>query len=272
MRRLIAGLALVAVLLAGAGGAWALSGQLNINTAGAGDIQRLPGIGKSRAQAIVRYRRRLGGFSSLDDLRRTPHLSAAAFQAIAPYLALSGATTLAGDKPASPVARRGTAAPAPVPAIGVQPGEVRLLTDRAYFPALHSLIEHAYGDIEVVMFLFKTTASPRNQANLLAEDLIAARARGVTVSVLLEKSDYDQELNRENTRVGARLAQAGIHVRFDSPNTTTHAKAVVIDHRYCLVGSHNFTGAALEYNHEASLLVDSPSLAGQLLDYMANIQ
>ncbi|PIY21300.1 MAG: phospholipase, partial [Deltaproteobacteria bacterium CG_4_10_14_3_um_filter_60_8] len=40
----------------------------------------------------------------------------------------------------------------------------------------------------------------------------------------------------------------------------------------CFIGSHNLTHAALAYNHELSLRLDSPELAGQLLDYMKEIR
>ena len=55
---------------------------------------------------------------------------------------------------------------------------------------------------------------------------------------------------------------------FESPKTTTHNKMVVIDRRYAIVGSHNFTQSALKYNHELSLLVDDRELAGKLITYM----
>ena len=67
------------------------------------------------------------------------------------------------------------------------------------------------------------------------------------------------------------MRKHGIKVNFDSPKTTTHTKLVVIDRRYSMVGSHNFTHAALKYNNELSLLIDDRDLAQQLTDYMAGI-
>jgi competence ComEA-like helix-hairpin-helix protein len=238
------------------------SGQININTAGVKEFESLPMIGEARA--IIRYRQTNGDFGSVDDLRRIPEIGDKTFQAIKPYLALSGSST-----PVSKPARTSVEA---VPTIVPQPGEIRLLTDQDYFPALQDLIAHATSSIDVVMFLFKATDSGQNRAAALSRDLIAARKRGVMVTVLLEKSDYDPKLNRENERVGTRLKKQGVAVRFDSKEVTTHAKIVVIDHRYSLVGSHNFTASALSYNHEASLLVDNPALADELLEYMKRIR
>lgn len=42
--------------------------KININTASVKDLQRLPGIGESRAQAIVDYRTENGPFQSVEEL------------------------------------------------------------------------------------------------------------------------------------------------------------------------------------------------------------
>jgi len=234
--------------------AQAVEGQININTAGAKELEQLPSIGPSRARAIVRYRQGKGLFASIEAIRQVPDIGEGTFEAIKPYLTVAGASTLRAEA-----------------AIVTQPGEVRLLTDRDYYPALETMIGQAASRIDLAMFLFKTTDSVGNRAAGLLRALIAARGRGVSVSVLLEKSNYDQKLNQENQRVAARLQKAGIRVRFDSEQTTTHTKVVVIDRRYSLVGSHNFTASAMSHNHEASLLVDNQALANQLLEYISNI-
>jgi phosphatidylserine/phosphatidylglycerophosphate/cardiolipin synthase-like enzyme len=46
---------------------------------------------------------------------------------------------------------------------------------------------------------------------------------------------------------------------------------VVIDQRYLLRGSHNFTHSALRHNNEASVLIESPQLARQALAYLQRI-
>lgn len=243
--------------------AMAVEGQINVNTAGGKEFEDLPFIGKARAQAIVRYRQKRGGFTSVDDIRQVPEIGEDTFQAIKPYLTIA-------DDTSAPSAT-GLMAKA-LPPIVTQPGEIRLLTDKDYYPVLQTMIGQADNRIDLAMFLFKTTNDASNRASRLVQDLIAARQRGVIINVLLEKSGYDPKLNRENQKVAARLKKEGIRVRFDTEKITTHTKIVVIDRRYCLVGSHNFTASALTYNHEASLLVDNQALANQLLGYLGGIQ
>jgi competence ComEA-like helix-hairpin-helix protein len=252
------------MLAPGATGVLAGDGEVNINTAGVKELETLPFIGEARARAIIRSREAKGRFQSVDEVREIPDIGDATFQAIRPYLTLSGVS--------APIAKPDTPLLKVIPAIVTRPGDIRLLTDQEYYPVLQSVIAHATASIDVVMFVFKTTAAAKNRAAALAQDLIQARKRGVAVTVLLERSGYDHELNRENQRLGARLEKGGISVRFDSSKITTHAKVVVVDRRYSLVGSHNFTSSALSANHEVSLLVDNQSLAAELLSYMDGVR
>ena len=46
--------------------------KLNLNTAPARELERLPGIGKTLAQAIVEYREKHGPFRSVEELLQVP--------------------------------------------------------------------------------------------------------------------------------------------------------------------------------------------------------
>jgi len=64
--------------------------KINPNTASVASLQRLPGIGPARAQAIVDYRRAHGpeAFRRLGDLQRVEGIGPVTPQRIAPYLDL----------------------------------------------------------------------------------------------------------------------------------------------------------------------------------------
>ncbi len=246
---------------------FALEGRLNINTATAKQLQDLPFIGHNKARAIVKYRSQHGSFRSTEDLRKTKAIGDSTYEAIKPYITISGAGNL-------------TASPAPAPdnsqmrimaRINTYPGQVVMLADDAYFDTLRSFIARATKRIDISMFLFKITKSPKNKAAILLADLIKARNRGVKIKVLLEKSGYDPGINIENERVAKRLRKNRIKVRFESPRITTHTKAVVIDGRFSFIGSHNFTHSALGRNHEVSILIDNRQLANQLINYIKSI-
>ena len=62
--------------------------KININTARAGQLQMLPGIGASLAQRIMDYRRENGPFKALEDLEDVDGLTAKRFGRIEEFIEL----------------------------------------------------------------------------------------------------------------------------------------------------------------------------------------
>ncbi len=252
----------------------ALEGRINLNTATVSELQKLPFIGIERARAIVDYRRKHGPFEDPGDLLKSRLVGTATLDAIRPYLKFSGPSDIGG---VSGIRERKEFGGAELTGLRVfhcistRPGDIRVLPDSDYYYVLRQFLSQARHRIDMAMFLFKTTSSPKNRPSVILRELIQARKRGVRVSVLLEKSGYDPSINRENRRVARLLKRNRVNVRFDSPDTTTHVKIVVIDGRFVFVGSHNLTQAALAYNHEFSLLIDSVSLAREVTAYLNRI-
>jgi competence ComEA-like helix-hairpin-helix protein len=60
---------------------------LNLNTASLAELDALPGVGPSRAAAILQYREQQGPFASVDDLARVPGIGPAAVARLGAYLA-----------------------------------------------------------------------------------------------------------------------------------------------------------------------------------------
>jgi len=71
-----------------------LQGTININTADAGQLTLLPGIGSKTADSIVAYRGSAGPFASIDDLAKVKGIGAKTLEKLRPYLSLQGETTL----------------------------------------------------------------------------------------------------------------------------------------------------------------------------------
>lgn len=72
------------------------SGVVNINEASAEQLERLPGIGPSRAQAIVTFRK-THPFKRPEDLQRIKGLGKKTWNRLRPLIALSGPTTIAAS-------------------------------------------------------------------------------------------------------------------------------------------------------------------------------
>jgi competence ComEA-like helix-hairpin-helix protein len=68
--------------------AFPLSPPLNINTASASELDALPGIGPSKAAAILRYREEHGPFTRTEDLARVPGFGPALISRLGPRISV----------------------------------------------------------------------------------------------------------------------------------------------------------------------------------------
>jgi competence protein ComEA len=86
------------------------TGVVNVNTATAQQLQLLPGVGPSRAQAIIAQRER-HPFRRPEDLLTIRGIGRATLNRMLPYLAVEGETTL--TRPVPPAPRRPRTTPQP---------------------------------------------------------------------------------------------------------------------------------------------------------------
>jgi competence ComEA-like helix-hairpin-helix protein len=70
------------------------AGVVNLNDANAEQLERLPGIGPSRARAILDLRARLKRFTRVEELLRVKGIGRATFRKLRPLITLAGPTTL----------------------------------------------------------------------------------------------------------------------------------------------------------------------------------
>jgi len=151
-------------------------------------------------------------------------------------------------------------------------GKVTLLQDHKYYDALISGIRKAKKEITGCFFLFKASEHKNDLPLSIVSELIAAKKRGVNVSMELEQAASGKgTVYEQNRKAATMMTEAGIKVRFDAPKTTTHVKAMVIDDRYVFLGSHNLTQSALKYNNELSVMIDSPEFAAEVTSYLDNL-
>lgn len=149
-----------------------------------------------------------------------------------------------------------------------------LILNDEYFQVAHSQIQKAEESIYLISYLFLLYDYESAYSNRLLEDLIAASQRGVDVHVVLEypKPEYMEEEGPKNQEVFDKLQAAGIDVRFDSAEITTHSKVLIVDRETIIAGSHNYTFGGLKYNNETSLLVEDRAKARELIKYFEQIE
>ncbi|WP_336040352.1 ComEA family DNA-binding protein [Acinetobacter calcoaceticus] len=64
------------------------SGQVYLNQANIDELQKLKGIGEKKAQAIVEYRQKNGGFKNIDEFKNVKGIGPAIFEKNKPRLSL----------------------------------------------------------------------------------------------------------------------------------------------------------------------------------------
>jgi len=157
-------------------------------------------------------------------------------------------------------------------------GRISPANNRDYEDMVLPRLKEAKKSIHAIMFQASYYSDPRyidtSPTNLLIRELIAAKKRGATVELILNQSDsdYDSHAAGENLKTGAFLANNGIVVYLDRPEKTTHAKLLIIDGRFVVIGSANWSYSAMAKNNEVSVLIDSPKLAEFYIKYFNDVK
>lgn len=115
-------------------------------------------------------------------------------------------------------------------------------------------IDAAQTSVVVAMFQLNTS--------MIVDALVDAHQRGVTVVVMLDEAQADNEQSDEE------LAAAGIDVILaDATGNSAaemHSKFVVIDHQTVMMGSYNWTNLGSFYNDENILVLADAHLAARV--------
>lgn len=142
---------------------------------------------------------------------------------------------------------------APMQVVVSGPGVNHTNTEAMYFLAIAS----ARRTIRMTTAYF----APRP---MFVEALRSAARRGVDIQIIVPGPHIDKQIVRTAGRAVYRsLLDAGISIHEYQP-TMLHAKTLVIDGRWCSIGSANFDNRSFSLNDEATLCVQSTRAADQL--------
>jgi len=144
------------------------------------------------------------------------------------------------------------------------PARVKDISDEAYEPAVVKLLDGAKESIVMSMYLISPGVDNNNPVNLLLNDLLEARDRGVGVTLYLNtrfSSKSKDEARILNTPAMKKLQDAGCNLHAMKSHRRLHDKLIIVDERYVVEASTNWSILALRGNYESATLIDSKDLA-----------
>jgi len=100
----------------------------------------------------------------------------------------------------------------------------------------------------------------------LRKALVAIAERGVAVTVIVPGRITDQRWVRyASRRMWGQLLRAGVRI-FEYRTAMTHAKVLIVDELWAVLGTTNIDNRSFEHNDEISLAMRDPALAARLLE------
>ena len=139
-----------------------------------------------------------------------------------------------------------------------------------YADVVVPLINRAIQTLDIMMYEWKwythEAAGGVEKFNLSIQN--AAR-RGVKTRVLLNIESMGHAITKINSRTETYLRMAGIDVKFGQIGVATHAKLLIFDQRFMVLGSHNISKGSFSRNQEASIVVEGGEAIRQYIDYFA---
>ena len=139
-------------------------------------------------------------------------------------------------------------------------------------------IDNAKTSVRVVLYLFALYPNyTQSQPLLLANALVAAKVRGCSVHVVLDKEDFtgregDPGEAGDNRNAWDYLSRRGVTVGFSGGGAIVHAKALIIDSQAVILGSANWSESGLSRNVEASALVRDTGVAKAVLRELGSVK
>lgn len=138
-----------------------------------------------------------------------------------------------------------------------QPGNTEKLLSEGYFSpgdacrdAIITQLRQATKRVDICVFTISD--------NQLSEVILEVHQRSLPVRIITD----NDKLHDAGSDI-EWLAKKGLPIRVDETSNHMHHKYAVIDKKYLLTGSYNWTRSAARFNHENLLITDEPGVVNQ---------
>ena len=137
----------------------------------------------------------------------------------------------------------------------VQP--VTLIIDDKYTQKAIEFIKDAKREIRICAYAWRWYAlEPEIGIQKLNVELIRAKERGVKLYCLVD-----------TIAICSHISSLGLHCRCVATNKMLHTKAICVDDKTLVIGSHNLTKRANTDNYEISVAIQQYEPIAQFIDY-----
>lgn len=150
--------------------------------------------------------------------------------------------------------------------------EIQAIIGKDYPKVVVPLVNAARSNIEVLMYEWKwyghESAGGVQKLNLA---IVAAARRGVRIKVLLNTESMGHAITKINSRTQSMLQRYGIDAQMGQFGGVVHAKMMLIDDDWLVLGSHNYSKSAFSRNQEASIAVRGREEIKRYRQYFKNL-
>jgi len=135
------------------------------------------------------------------------------------------------------------------------------------------ILKKAAESIYIIMYYIKDYRNRRSKSCEIIRNLIGSHKKGVKIYIIVEGSEDNEEyITKINKKVSGYLRRRGIYIKFDTKYRITHAKFIVIDRRYVICSSANWTEDGLSSNQEAGIILRSEKIAEEFIKYFRLVE
>ncbi len=142
-------------------------------------------------------------------------------------------------------------------------GSGTIVASSLYRPFVEQLLSQVQQRIWLAMFFYRHEDDPKYPVYSMTEALVDCHRRGCDVRVVLDHDAEEEKYGSHDINRAAYeyLSQCGLPVRYNATERRLHAKLLIVDGRYLLLGSHNWTAGSLYQYDDKSVFIESEALA-----------
>jgi cardiolipin synthase len=145
---------------------------------------------------------------------------------------------------------------------------MQVIINKDYPKKIIPLLEQAKTNIDIMMYQWGYYSYLTNcDVQKLTLAIKSAIIRGVPVRVLLHAGSPNDTLRTKNCETFNHLNSWGAKVKWYKRGARLHAKLLMIDKTFAVVGSHNFSKQSMSTNIETSVLVEGSGEIRPLQEY-----